>query len=241
MKLLGLAVICAATLVTLPAQAQSEGWRDRLDPERLNAGELYLELQYDGEADGFMRYGWQAEGDEIMIYDRTMWASREIYETMEVRVRRADLEPASADIRFHQGGDYYVFDLNFEPGLVSGEMSAVRPGQPGASQPVDSEFEPGTIPRAAIFVIATAMPLEIGDSIQFNWYAEMSNSVAAVTLSAVEHVEIDTPGGPFSTLRLEQRGGTPANDIFIDRETGHIVRVDVGGQPMQFLAPAAAD
>lgn len=237
-----LAALGAAMLVVTPAQAQSvNDWRDRLDPDSLAGGEIYLELQYEGEADGFMRYGWQVEGDEIAIYDRTMWASHEIYETMETRIRLADLAPVSSDIRFHQGGNYYVFDIDFEPGIARGRMQAVRPGQADASQPLASELESGTILRASIFLVASALPLEVGDSIAFNWYAEMGNAVAAVTLSAVEEVTIETPAGSFATLRLEQRGGTPANDIFIDRQSGDIVRIDVGGQPMQFVAPAAAE
>ena len=234
-----LAVLGAAMLLAAPVQAQSDtDWRSRLDPDVLAAGEIYLQLEYEGVADGFMRFGWRTEGDAIAIYDRTMWASREIYETMEARVRRADLQPLSSDIRFHQGGNYYVFDVDFVPGAASGQMSAVRPGQPDASQPVAQDLEPGTILRASFFLVAAALPLQLGDTVGFTWYAPMGNERATVTLRAAEAVEIDTPGGRFSTLRLEQRGGTPSNDIFVDQVSGRIVRIDVGGQPMQFVAPA---
>lgn len=234
-----LAAVCAASFLTLPAEAQGEDWRSRLDPEALASGEVYLQLQYDGQADGFMRFGWQVEGDEIAIYDRTMWASREIYESMEARVRLADLEPISVDIRFHQAGQYFVTDADFEPGRVTGTTRVVRPGQADASHAIDTSLPEGAILRASFFVLAAALPMEPGDQVTFSWYAPMGNSTADVTLRAAEAVEIETPAGTHDALRIEQRGGTPANDIFIDRDTGRIVRIDIGGQPMRFVAPAS--
>ncbi|CAN0514267.1 unnamed protein product, partial [Discosporangium mesarthrocarpum] len=142
-----LAAICAASFIALPAEAQGGDWRSRMNPDRLAAGEIYLQLQYEGEADGFMRLGWQVEGDEIVIYDRTMWASREIYESMEARVRLADLEPVSVDIRFHQAGQYFVTDGDFEPGRVTGSTRVVRPGQADATHAIDTALPDGAILR----------------------------------------------------------------------------------------------
>jgi len=243
MKMTCLAALSAVALSSLPASAQSSDWQSgdwqsRLDPERLAEGEIHLELQYEGEADGFMRYGWRTDGDEIILYDRTMWASREMYESMEVRMNRDGLTPISSDIRFHQGANYYVFDVDFEPGSATGSVQIVQPASGVNAQQVASELTDGSILRAGYFLVAAALPLEVGDSVSFNWFSTMSNVEEAVTLTAVDEVEIETPGGVFQTLQIEQRGGTPPNDIFIDRESGRIVRIDVGGQPMRFVAPA---
>ena len=161
----------------------------------------------------------------------------EIYETQEARVRLADLEPVSVDIRFHQGGHYFVIDGDFEPGRVTGRTRVVRPGQEAVNHAIDTPLPDGAILRASFFILAAALPMEIGDEVSFRWYAPLGNSTADVTLSAVEAVQVETPAGRFATYRIEQRGGTPANDIFIDRETGRIVRIDIGGQPMRFVAP----
>lgn len=96
----------------------------------------------------------------------------------------------------------------------------------------------GAILRASCFLVAAAFPFEIGDSVSFNWFATMSNTEEAVTLTAIGEAEVETPAGVFRALHVEQRGGTPPNDIYIDRESGRIVRIDVGGQPMSFVAPA---
>ena len=48
---------------------------------------------------------------------------------------------------------------------------------------------------------------------------------------------VETPTGQFDTLIYELRGGAPENDIFVSTgENPKIVRIDVIGQPLQFLA-----
>ena len=64
----------------------------------------------------------------------------------------------------------------------------------------------------------------------------MRDAYEAVTLTAMEIVSIDTPAGRFDAVRIEQRGGTPANDIYVDEASGRVVRIDVVGQPVQYLA-----
>lgn len=228
-------------LLAAPASAQAPDWMERIDSEELATGELHLGLFVDGEQDGFMRFGWHADGEVVRIWDRTMWASREVYETFEGSVRTEDLSPLAVDISFHSGSAYMVYDNDFEPGRVTGAQRLHRPGQPVASRPVDQALESGTLMRATTFVIAGLLELEPGEAVSFNWYAPMSGAVEAVTLSAIETVAIETPAGAFDTVRIEQRGGSPANDIFVDTATGAIVRIDVDGQPMQFLALPAAE
>ena len=48
---------------------------------------------------------------------------------------------------------------------------------------------------------------------------------------------ISTPAGDFDTIRYEIRGGSPDNDVYVTRgENRRVVRIDVVGQDMQFLA-----
>ena len=64
-----------------------------------------------------------------------------------------------------------------------------------------------------------------------------SHGVAQITLSAVERVEIETWQALYDHAH-ELRGGAPENDIFVDTESGDIVRIDVLGQDMSFLKRA---
>ncbi|WP_203290940.1 hypothetical protein [Maricaulis parjimensis] len=235
-RTLGLAAAIGFGL-TAAVQAQTvENWMDRIDSTAFESGGIELDLHHAGEVDGFMRFGWYAEGDEIVIWDRTMWASREIYESFEARIGGAELDPHDVHIRFHQGPNYYRFDYGFEPGRAEGRVEIVRPGQPESGQALESDLPDGTVLRASVFMLAAILPLEVGESIALDWFAPMTNSVTPITLSAVERVMIDTPSGPVETIRLEQRGGQPPNDIFVVPETREVVRIDIGGQDMTFLA-----
>lgn len=236
MKRFIIAALGAWVFMSSGAQAQIAEWRDRIDPERLEAGEIHLGLFIDGEADGFMRLGWHVEDDTIALYDRSMWAANELYETQELNIALDDLAPRAVHIRFHQHNMYYLVDTEFDQGRAHGSAFIHRPGEPVTERAIDTAVPAGTVARATLFMMATVAPLELGESIAFNWYAPMSRTVEAVVLTAAEAVTVETPAGTFDTLRLEQRGGTPANDIFVDTESGRIVRIDIEGMPMQFLA-----
>jgi len=235
--------IPALALASLSASAMAQevtDWSGRIDPQALTQGGVELDLHVAGEVDGFMRFGWYAEGDALHIWDRTMWMSQAVYETYEARIDADSLAPHAADIRFYQGDSYFTVDVDFEAGRVSGRLARTTPGQPDASQAIDTALPDGALLRATIFVMASVVPLELGETVSIDWYAPMGNAVSAVTLTAAERVEIDTPGGRFDTIRLELRGGNPENDIYVEPATRRIVRIDVAGQPMQFLAPAEA-
>lgn len=230
-----------AALTGSTASAQIDDWVARADSDRLQEGEIHLGLFLNGERDGFMRLGWHREGDTLNFYDRSMLASAELYDTMRGELSATDFAPRSVEIRLHQQSTIFGFDVAFAGNAVTGTFSREVPGQGVAERPIDAALPEDAIARASFFILAAVAPVELGESISFDWYAPMSMAVEAVTVSAVEHVEVETPAGTFQTVRLEQRGGSPANDLFVDRETGRIVRIDIGGQPMQFLALPGAE
>ncbi len=219
-----------------PAQAQIADWVSRIDEDRLSAGEIHLGLYMNGERDGFMRLGWQLEGETLHFYDRSMLASAEVYETMEGRLNIAGFSPEAVRIRFHQQATIFHFDVAFDGNAASGEMARITPGQPTATQPIQADLPEATIARAGFFLLSALAPLEVGQSISFDWYAPMSLAVQNITVTAAGYETVETPAGSFETIRLEQRGGSPANDVFVEVGTGRIVRIDIDGMPMQFLA-----
>ncbi|MDG2045324.1 MAG: hypothetical protein P8J78_12010 [Maricaulis sp.] len=236
-KIIGVAVM-ATTLCMGAAPAQVEEWVARVDRDKLAHGELHLGLFYEGEQDGFMRFGWDRNGDQITIWDRSMFATGELYETMEVNLSAEDLSPQDFHIQFHQGSMIVVLDGTYEEARVHGSMQRSMPGQPDANRDFEAELPVNAWARATTFVFAAVASMQVGERFSYTWFSPMSGGTEDVTLSAVEAVEVETPAGTFQTVRIEQRGGSPANDIFVDTESGTIVRIDIGGMPMQFLALA---
>lgn len=241
LRTMGFAALISLGLAGWASAQTVNDWVDRIDPADLQTGGIVLDLHHAGEVDGFMRFGWHADGEEIVLWDRTMWASREIFETYEAHVGLAGLDPRRVAIRFHQGETLYRFATEFQEGEALGYVLIERPGQDEARQNLSAELPQGSVLRASVFMLAATLPLEVGEQIELDWYAPMDNAVSRITLSAVEAVTIDTPDGPVDTIRLEQRGGQPPNDIFVIPGTRDVVRIDIVGQDLYFLARAGAD
>tara|TARA_R110000868_G_scaffold369683_1_gene633100 strand:+ start:5541 stop:6299 length:759 start_codon:yes stop_codon:yes gene_type:complete len=225
-------------LFSATASAQVSQWRSAATDASLEQGEIHLGLFHDGEQDGFMRLGWSTQEDGLHIFDRSMWASQELYESLEGRVDLVSLAPQDFHIRLHRGASYMVLDVTFDGDQVQGERSLVHPGQEPALRVIENTLPAGTVARATLFVLAAVAPMQLGDTFTLDWYEPSVNAVEAVTITAAGVEEVDTPAGHFTALRLEQRGGSPANDIFVDQASGRIVRIDIADMSVQFLALA---
>lgn len=205
------------------------------------SGEIYLGLFNQEQPDGFMRLGWHHDGSDLLIYDRTMMPSMEIFETMEAAVSAKDFTPDSVSIRFHRGSAIMQIDTRLESSEVKGERQVRRPGEPADVNPVELGVPDAVMLRAVTFLLPLVMNQEPGTSLAYDWYAPMGNAVQSVTLTARDGGAVETPAGSFDTVRYELRGGSPENDIYVSRGPDpRIVRIDVLGQPLQFLALAAA-
>ncbi len=224
MGLAGTASVCAQSIA------------ERANHAELAEGGFNLGLFVDGERDGFMRFGWYTDADGVHLWDRSMIVSSSDYESFAALLDPVDLTPRTVDLRYHSGTHYYLVDAAFADGQVTGSRSLHGPGEPAQLQPIDHERRDGAIVRGAVFMLAPVLDLEPGDSVSFDWWVPLRDVHETVSLTATDVVEIDTPAGRFEAVLIEQRGGTPGNDIYVDRESGRVVRIDVVGRPVQYLA-----
>lgn len=218
---------------SLFAQLDTEAMSDALG-ER---GEVHLGL-FNGDArDGFMRLGWYRDDGVLVVYDRTMMPSAEIYETLVATMNEENLSPQSVFIRFHQGTAVLEIDAELDASAVSGTRTVLRPGQAPEQSEIATPLPSGALLRAVTFLLPLAMDSDPGQEISYNWYGPLSGQVEGITLTSVDGGQVETPSGPVATTRWELRGGTPENDIYVSSEPSpRIVRIDVLGQPLRFLA-----
>jgi len=231
-------------LIAPLASAASAEWRAEAAATLPASGEIYLGLFNNGERDGFMRLGWTKSERKITLYDRSMLPSGELYETQETIVSMSDLSPERINIRFHQGSFIGYWDILFSGGAARGERRFARPGNDDQVIPIEVGTLPTDLtPRITSFVMPLVLAQEAGATVDYHWYAPLGNKVEAITLTARHSREIETPAGKFDTVLFELRGGTPENDIYVSLEhEPRIVRIDVLGQPFQFLAmPPASE
>jgi len=231
------ALLCVVLSATVSNLAQAD-WDASAAAQRLgDSGEIHLGL-FNGEAaDGFMRLGWNRNGDELVLYDRTMMPSGEIYETMEATMSANDLAPKAVAIRFHQGTAILNINANLGDGEMTGVRLVERTGQTVEQKEMAAELPPGTLLRAVTFVLPLVLGTSPGQEIAYPWFGPLGGQVESVTLTSSDGGEIETPAGTFTTTRWALRGGTPENDIYVTRgDNPRIVRIDVVGQPLRFLA-----
>ncbi|WP_417470303.1 hypothetical protein [Maricaulis sp.] len=218
------------------ASACAQAIAERINRAELEEGGFNLGLFVQGERDGFMRFGWYTDADGVHLWDRSMIISSSDYESFAALLDPADLTPLTVELRYHSGIHYYLVDAAFADEQVSGTRSLHGPGEPTQSQPIDHARRDGVIVRGAVFMLAPVLDLEPGDSVSFDWWVPLRDVHETVRLTATSVVTIETPAGPFEAILIEQRGGTPGNDIYVDTETGRVVRIDVVGRPVQYLA-----
>ncbi len=229
-------------LLAFPAAGESD-WRSEAVKKLPQSGEMHLALYNDGERDGFMRLGWIKRDEAIEIYDRSMLPSGELYESQEAVVSAANLTPQRVSVRFHQGSAIGYTDVEFADGSAKGERRFVQPGQEDRISSVEiNELPFGLTLRIMSFVLPLGLSQEPGASLNYSWYAPLGNTLQAVSLTAREGRQVETPAGKFDTVLFELRGGASENDIYVTRgDKPSIVRIDVLAQPFQFLAlPAPA-
>ena len=227
------------TGLAAPALAQDD-WRAESIAALPDSGEMHLQMLVEGEPDGFMRLGWQRDEDAglIRFYDRTMWASRQIYETVEGSIDDRTAAPVDIDITFFQQTGILDVEASEQGGVMVGSRRFTRPGADDQSAPIETPVTDGMIMRGAAFFLSQTLPLEIGDSVTFDWFAPLGGSAATVTLTLADGGTIETLSGTHDTIRIEVRGGSPDNDIYVTANDGvrEVVRIDVLGQPMRFEA-----
>ena len=200
-------------------------------------GEFHLAMFNNDEPDGFMRLGWHRAGEQLIVYDRTMMPSAEVYETYAALMSAVDFEPQSVAIRFHQGTATLNIEASFADGQISGERSVERIAQPIESTDFTMAGEEGTVLRVISFLLPLVLDTAPGQAISYEWFSPLAGQISTVTLTSSDGGEVVTPAGTFDTTRWELRGASPENDIYVARgESQRIVRIDVLGQPLKFLA-----
>ncbi|GJL97009.1 MAG: hypothetical protein DHS20C06_08260 [Hyphobacterium sp.] len=246
MKTAFLSSLAFASIFMPGAAMAQDDWRSVAVAALPPSGELHLQFIVADEADGFMRLGWtrnEAEGT-LEFYDRTMWGAQEIYETMEGAIDAETLAPLNVSVRFHHGNTIMSVDASALDGHMVGARNMMQPNGGTQSADINVPISDGMVMRAAVFLLAQTLPLDVGESVSFDWFASMGGNAGTVSITAAEAVTIEAGATIYDTIRLELRGESPENDIFVTDTAGirQVVRINVLGQPMHFEAfPASPE
>lgn len=232
----GLTILSA--LIGAPAGGENKdpsNWRDLIDMSRADVSSFSLKMINDGAEVGGMTYGWVRDGGRYVISDRTEMQPN-ILETAEGVIDASTLLPISIGINFAIGETTRKYDVTWKGSELSGGVLINQPNAEARSVDFTDPDHPPSALRLSIFGLIAGLPLGEGFSVKMPWYNTLSNTIEKIELIHDGVIAIDTPAGTFQAHKIDLKGGTPENIIYVSTSLPQkIVRIDVVGQPMHFL------
>ncbi len=206
-----------------------------IDPERVMVGSSHFQVVNDGVVDGRIDVSAQFVDDAYVIHDVSVSAGLGIEEDILIRLDGETFAPRAVDLHGDLAGTHVQASVRFADSRATGSIHMHRPTD-GRSQdrPIDIQLPSNTLTRGTALYLANAMgPLHEDEPLAFHWFNPISGQVASITYSLESAERITVPAGSFDCDVIRQEGGQPGNLIYIDQETGQIVRFDVVGQPIR--------
>lgn len=226
-------VILSMSLLGAASAAMATDWLTDIDIKRADLSPIKLVLMNDGKAAGRMEYSWAREGDAYVIKDLTQMEPN-ILETATGVIDVKSLQPRSIDIDFAMGSSQMLVDLDWSGDQVTGNFTVKQEGKDDRVTPTNAAI---TAPlRLSIFGLIASLPLKEGYEAALPWFNVMGNKVEDIRLIHVGTEVVETPAGTFDTHKVAIKDSTPENFVYVTKSLPQkIVRIDVVGQPMQFL------
>lgn len=226
----------AAALATAGASTALwalDHWQTGLDLSKAHLDSFRMTMFKGEEAIGFMEYGWSLDGDSYVISDRTEMQPN-VVEVAKGVLDSTSLLPTSVTIDFAVGDNLLDVDLSWTDGWRKGRYINMRENARTTRDVNVQEDKPATL-RMAVFGLVAAMPLREGFKTTLPWFNTLVNRVEDVAVIVAGSETTDTPAGRFQTYKIELRGGSPENIMYVTQTTPRqIVRIDVVGHPMHF-------
>ncbi len=175
------------------------------------------------------------EAGQYLIHDHSVSEFMGVNEELLMLFDAESFAPVRVQVHGRIGTTY--MDINWEwDGLSANGKADTYNFESGAHahHDLNKVMPEGTLTRGAALFLLNAMDLEVGNSINLNWFNTQNGQIKPITFAVEGTEKIVVPAGSFETLRVVQTGGQPGNTIYITLEKPRrIVRIDVTGTEMQ--------
>lgn len=237
-QLLFLCALFAIILTAAPTNAAEERaaeWQSLVDMSRADVATFSMKMINNGTEVGSMTYGWTRDGNRYVIKDRTEMQPN-ILETAEGVIDASTLLPLSIGINFAVGENKRKYDIAWKDSERTGGVVVSQPGVDARTVDFSNPEHPPSALRLSIFGVVAGLPLGEGFALKLPWYNSLSNTVQNIALVHDGITTIETPAGSFEAHKIDLKGGTPENIIYVSTSLPQkIVRIDVVGQPLHFV------
>lgn len=225
-------ILIAGMLATLPTRAD---WRDGLDLDNADLSLFRMILVSEGIEVGAMEYGWTRIGDRYLVEDRTHMAPN-VLETASALIDGRSFLPHTVAVKFSRGDNLTNVDLRWTGGMRLGQITSRQTGGEETVRDIRLAADVDAPLRMAAFGLVAALPLKDNYQTRFNWFNTMANRTEQVDVITRGRVRVKVPAGIYEAYRVELRGVTPENILYIStKRPRQIVRIDVVGRDMYFL------
>lgn len=199
-------------------------------PSRMIEGVATFRMLFEGNAVGTAVYDVERTGDGWVLTETTEVPDFEVSAVSRVETT-ADLRP----LRFTSDGTMFGGSLEIAVDFVDGHArgASVYPRSSGPERiDLDAVLPPGTLERTQLFFLIAALPHAEGSIHELVWYDTYFGQIQEIVAAATQAERIEVPVGTFDTWRVELRGGTPSQVVWVTRQAPHrLVRIEVVGQP----------
>lgn len=210
----------------------------KIDAEQAFVGERTFAVVNDGEPAGMIEvHSRFTEGGEYVIYDHSASQLLGVDEEIMMVLDGQTFAPQRVQVHGRMGQNYVDFNWKWTDWHVDGRAEIYNFDSGALTHhAIERAMPEGTLTRGTVLFLANAMPLELGERIELNWFNSQNGQIKPIVLTVVGSEQVTVPAGTFDTFKVTQEGGQPGNTLYITKDRPRrIVRFDVTGTAMQLL------
>lgn len=203
------------------------------DPGAVREGVRAFVMRLRGDSVGTARYETRATGSGWRLAETTLLPEVGVDAVYETTVG-LDLGPRSFRGTGTMFGEQVDIDVQFDGRRAVGRAQVPQPGGAPLLE-IDTPYPPGTLERTSTFFLLSALPLADDVVLGMRWLNTYTGAVEQLSAVVTGRETVAVPAGEFEAFRVELRGGTPSQVVWISTTSPReLVRIEVVGQPWTY-------
>jgi zinc protease len=203
-----------------------------LDPAQLTPRRDSLQILIQGNPMGAQTMEITAEGDQVVVAERTMIPLMGMNQETRVVMAAGTLALRAVDQTGQVGPQAAETHLAVQAGRITGRAQTPQPGGQPKIAEIDTILPEGTIESNQLTAVIPALALAEGATFSVNVFdaSESSLKPYAIRVDGVETVTV--PAGSFDVFKVTVTGGPFPTAMYVTQAAPrHIVRIEIVGQP----------
>ncbi len=206
-----------------------------IDHSRFSAVKNTYQMSFRDKPVGKAIHFLKSTDNQYHLTDKTVIESFKIDADIELAINKQKLQPQSMKMSGSMGTPVDI-SLSWQANKVMGHSIQARAAyKPQGKIRVDQKFQPLTVERSSVLMLAHLFDLKPTQLNTFQWYNGYDNSLKAIEASYLGDKKITVPAGTFDTQMIQFLGGAPSQIFYVSKEAKpKVVQIDVIASPWQY-------